>query len=434
MSSGWMYYQNGMQFGPVTPERLRELASDGNLKPTDLVWRQGLADWIAASRLNGLFTPLQAPPPINPLTATVPPIPMGQAAPPPPVKQTGWNHVIAHCREAVVVIETPGGIGSGLVVRPDGFIVTNRHVVEGHSAARLVLSNHMETKGVVVDVDDNNDLALMKAILHTNKYLDLEKHTAETVHAGEDVLAIGHPAGLRFTSTKGIVSVPRQKLGTRIFVQHDVSINPGNSGGPLLDGQGRLVGINTLSRANAQNLNFAIPAATVRKYVQAVLARSSSGALAVPSDEEIQEIDTDMTPDQAILWALNQYEGKVEPLEAGGYSLYTTEELLVFAQAYPNMVECMALVAELNEAAMKDANFLLQLLKANDTMIQPKFVIDDNNTLWLTCRRFNEGLDPVEAHDLVGATFAAVKQFESVIIDYIQANHLKKPRRRRSTT
>src|SRR5205823_4609112 len=99
----------------------------------------------------------------------------------------------------------------------------------------------------------------------------IEHNVAPDAQAGDDVLAIGHPRGFAFTSTRGIISATRRRLPDGEYVQTDVAINPGNSGGPLLDQQGRLVGLNTRVTVDAQGLGFAIGGEEVRAYVLYVL-------------------------------------------------------------------------------------------------------------------------------------------------------------------
>lgn len=370
MASEWMYAQEGKQYGPVSSSQLKALAESGKLKPTDLVWKDGMAQWAAASKLQNLFTPT------TPLVApsAAPPVP---TIAPPPMQKIGalheqptsptnaWKSVISRRMSQVVLIEHSEGLGTGLLIGKDGLIVTNKHVVEGSNFVNVCFWNNTTTKGVVLHHHPSVDLAVVKAAVHNAEYLNVKDDAAGLVEAGDEVIAIGHPHGLRFTSTRGIVSSPRRRCGQDFFIQHDVAINPGNSGGPLIDDQGKLVGINTFLRKDSQGLGFAIPSPVVQVYLDSILQALSEGKLVVPSDEEILESDVEITPEEALNTALESYEGERQELEDGG-QLFTSPEghtLAVWIQG--EVVLCLSHVADLNKASLRDADLLRQLLELN---------------------------------------------------------------------
>jgi serine protease Do len=157
--------------------------------------------------------------------------------------------------------EVPRGVGSGFVLTPDGFIMTNAHVVKGADEVLVTLPDKREFKAKIVGTDDRTDVAVVKIEatgLPAVKIGDLNK-----VRVGEWVMAIGSPFGLENTVTAGIVSAKGRDTGDYLpFIQTDVAINPGNSGGPLINMRGEVIGINSqiYSRSGGfMGISFAIP-------------------------------------------------------------------------------------------------------------------------------------------------------------------------------
>lgn len=172
-------------------------------------------------------------------------------------------------------------LGSGVIVKGDGLIITNEHVVRGAVQITVVLSDRREFDATVVTADSRVDLALLKVDSRGETLPALELMDSDTVEVGDLVLAIGNPFGVGQTVTSGIVSaVGRSAAGVNdygFFIQTDAAINPGNSGGPLVGMDGRIVGINTAiySRSGGSiGIGFAIPANMVRAVLD---ARTSGG-------------------------------------------------------------------------------------------------------------------------------------------------------------
>jgi serine protease Do len=151
-------------------------------------------------------------------------------------------------------------LGSGFIISPDGYILTNNHVVENATEITVILHNEKTYAAKVIGTDPKTDLALIKIDakgLPTVKLGDSDK-----LKVGEWVMAIGNPFGLSETVTAGIVSAKGRVIGSGPyddFIQTDASINPGNSGGPLFNVEGEVVGINTAIIEQGQGLGFAIP-------------------------------------------------------------------------------------------------------------------------------------------------------------------------------
>jgi len=169
------------------------------------------------------------------------------------------------------------GLGSGVVVSADGYIVTNNHVIEKADKILVSFDNGRELKARVIGRDPHTDIAVIK--VEAKDLNALSFASSAKVEVGDRVLAVGNPFGIGETVTTGIVSAKSRRPGLGIayedFIQTDAAINPGNSGGALVDIQGRLIGINTaiLSRSGGfQGVGLAVPSDLVRNVVQSLVA------------------------------------------------------------------------------------------------------------------------------------------------------------------
>ncbi|MBC7599051.1 MAG: trypsin-like peptidase domain-containing protein [Polaromonas sp.] len=168
------------------------------------------------------------------------------------------------------------GLGSGVIVSPNGYILTNNHVVEGADDIEVVLNDTRRAKAKVIGTDPETDLAILK--IELDKLPVIVLGSSDTLQVGDPVLAIGNPFGVGQTVTSGIVSaLGRNQLGINTFenfIQTDAAINPGNSGGALVDTQGRLLGINTAiySRSGgSMGIGFAIPVSTGKQVLESIV-------------------------------------------------------------------------------------------------------------------------------------------------------------------
>ncbi len=171
------------------------------------------------------------------------------------------------------------GLGSGVIISPDGYIVTNNHVVDGATDVRVTMSDRRILPAKVVGTDPLTDLAVIKVDGHNLPNAPWGDSTK--LHPGQTVLAFGNPFGFRFTVTRGIVSAlnrpnpssdDARKPGQ--FIQTDAAINPGNSGGPLVNARGEVIGINTFlisPSGSFSGMGFAIPTQIVRPTVDKLI-------------------------------------------------------------------------------------------------------------------------------------------------------------------
>jgi serine protease Do len=203
------------------------------------------------------------------------------------------------------------GLGSGVIISPDGYIVTNNHVIDGAVDIRVTMSNREVLSAKLVGADPLTDLAVIK--VNANNLPSVPWGNSASLRPGQTVLAFGNPYGYRFTVTRGIISAlnrpnpdatDRRKPGE--FIQTDAAINPGNSGGALVDARGELIGINTFlisSSGSFSGMGFAIPAQIVQPTVE-TLIRDGKVTHAFIGIQI-----SDVTPDNAKFFQMNKAEG-----------------------------------------------------------------------------------------------------------------------------
>jgi S1-C subfamily serine protease len=170
-----------------------------------------------------------------------------------------------------------GGAGSGVVVTPDGYLLTNEHVVQRVSSARVSFVDGRTVTAVVAGRDPATDLAVLRAQAASLPYAHLASE--QPLRAGQLVVAVGNPYGFESTVSAGVVSALGRSLRSRQgrliegIVQHTAALNPGNSGGPLVDARGAVMGINTAIIPMAQGIGFAVPAATAQWVLTEILTQ-----------------------------------------------------------------------------------------------------------------------------------------------------------------
>ncbi|MDB5857734.1 MAG: serine peptidase [Ramlibacter sp.] len=190
--------------------------------------------------------------------------------------------------------DQPRGVGSGFILTPDGFVMTNAHVVEGADEVLVTLTDKREFKAKIIGADKRTDVAVVK--IEATGLPAVRLGDVNRLKVGEWVMAIGSPFGLENTVTAGIVSAKQRDTGDYLpFIQTDVAINPGNSGGPLINMRGEVVGINSqiYSRSGGfMGISFAIPideATRVSEQLR-MSGRVSRGRIGVQIDQVTRDV------------------------------------------------------------------------------------------------------------------------------------------------
>lgn len=337
-----------------------------------------------------------------------------------------WKAIIQECRNYVPIIEGAEHLGSGLLVSSDGLIITNAHVVERQRLLFVSLHDGTRAKATPVHGHGISDLAIIKASIHTERFFELSiRSLANGRDAGDEVLAIGHPRGLSFTATTGIISEIQRTLQNGVFVQTDVAINPGNSGGPLFDIVGKLVGINTLIQADSQGLGFAIPADQVFEYWQEFKRMYRAGKIPIPSDEQLSQMEQSLSPRQVLESAAELAEIDLEERQQDDrrdwWIAWTASGSYFYVSIDENIFYLSRFIADLDYTYLQDSQLLLQLLRwqydRQAGMI--RFEIDDENSLSLKYSREFENLDVSEAALSLLRMSEAIDLYVAPLEDYL---------------
>ena len=186
--------------------------------------------------------------------------------------------LVAELGEAVVMVRTPIGLGSGFMIHPDGYLVTNDHVIAGERRLSVTMFRRTREELIkdtfdnvrIVASGGNVDLALLKIEgVKGKKFPTVPLGRSEDLRQGDRVFAIGNPLGLERSVSEGIVSLRNRIIQSRLHVQTTAEINPGNSGGPLFNYRGEVVGVNNLKivSTGAEGLGFAIPVRDLKTFL-----------------------------------------------------------------------------------------------------------------------------------------------------------------------
>jgi serine protease Do len=219
--------------------------------------------------------------------------------------------------------EVEHGLGSGIIISPDGYIVTNNHVIDGAVDIRVTMNDRRVMSAKLIGADPLTDLAVIK--VDATNLPSIPWGDSTSLKPGQTVLAFGNPFGFRFTVTRGIVSAlnranpfaeDRRKPGE--FIQTDAAINPGNSGGPLVDARGQVIGINTFlisPSGSFAGMGFAIPSQVARPTIEALLKNGKV------EHARVGVVIGDVTPENAKFFHMETAAGalvsQVEPNSAG---------------------------------------------------------------------------------------------------------------------
>ena len=269
---------------------------------------------IPTSTPTSTYTPTPTPTPTNTSTPTASPTPTAthtpiptNTLPPTPTPETSISDVVDQARKSVVHIVGSTGSGSGFMVESTGYILTNAHVVEGTTDLTVVLDGGLRTSGKVVKLDTRRDIALVKIDRGHQPILRF----AISARIGEDVVALGYPFGTdgleNMTISTGVVSA-FQLLNGINYVQTDAAVNPGNSGGPLLDMNGRVVGMNTfgIRKDISEGLNFAIHYSILSERLKVMIAEANAPPTPTPTRTPTP------TPRPTLVGSFGPVDGSIE--------------------------------------------------------------------------------------------------------------------------
>ena len=176
--------------------------------------------------------------------------------------------IINSYSEVVVQIATPYSTGTGFYLKKYNLIVTNEHVVRDNRNVIVKVNGLKKQLSQVLYLDPTHDLAFLEMPTHSEEITtSINLAAGKEVHPGDSVVAIGHPFGLKYAATQGIISNVMYQSGNLNYYQHDAALNPGNSGGPLVNMAGEVIGVNTFIIENGDNVGFSLPV----QYLQTAL-------------------------------------------------------------------------------------------------------------------------------------------------------------------
>jgi len=208
------------------------------------------------------------------------------------------QEIINKFQPVIIQIATPQGTGTGFYVKNENLIITNDHVVKGNSEVVISSKSFAKQMSPVMFNDPKYDLAFV-LVPEGIEMPELRLASGAEVKDGDMVLAIGHPYGLNYTATEGIVSKAKRLQRGINYIQIDAAINPGNSGGPLVNSNGEIVGVNTFIIAGGDNLGFALPVEYVSEDINDYKQFFGKYALKCPSCSFMvteENIDTEYCP------------------------------------------------------------------------------------------------------------------------------------------
>ena len=192
------------------------------------------------------------------------------------LERTSIENNVERFGQAVVMVTSPGGQGSGFVLTDDGYVITNYHVIARETRIKVTVFSREESgfeqqhykKVKIIALNPFVDLALLKIEEEDHVFEHVYLGRIGEIEAGQQVFAIGNPLGLTRTVSQGIVSTRNRNFEGRLYIQTTADINPGNSGGPLFNLKGEVVGVTSMGYLFLGGLNFAIPVDVVKRFVE----------------------------------------------------------------------------------------------------------------------------------------------------------------------
>ncbi|TND09175.1 MAG: peptidase S1 and S6 chymotrypsin/Hap [Bacteroidetes bacterium] len=223
------------------------------------------------------------------------------------------REIIEQYDKAIVQIATPTGTGTGFFLRDHNIIVTNRHVIDGNIDVVVSGKTFKKTLTQVLFRDPVHDLAFLRVPENIDLAHVRLAPRENLPRQGDTVVAIGHPYGLKYTATQGIVSKSDRVYNNVNYLQVDAAINPGNSGGPLINAEGQVVGVNTFIIANGDNLGFALPVKHLHETIEEYVPKAGRNSMRCNSCSVIvaeDELDGEYCPNCGNKINENEYKPK----------------------------------------------------------------------------------------------------------------------------
>lgn len=275
------------------------------------------------------------------------------------------------------VFEIPQGAGSGFIWDERGYIVTNFHVIQNASAARITLSDHSSWEAKLVGVEPDKDIAVLKIDPAGTQLSPITIGTSKDLRVGQRVYAIGNPFGFDHTLTTGVIS----GLGREIksvtdrpiqgVIQTDAAINPGNSGGPLLDSAGRLIGMNTAivsPSGSYAGIGFAVPVDTINRIVPQLI---KNGVVKKPG-LGIQVLESDLLRGSGIIGAIVANVLRSSPADKAGLTPLGRDE--------NGKIQLGDIIVAVDDRPISDGDDLLNILDEKQPGDKLKMTVINHGT------------------------------------------------------
>ncbi len=343
-------------------------------------------------------------------------------------------------KNAIIQIATPWGTGTGFYLKTNNIIVTNRHVIEG--TREVVISGKLFKKEIskVLYADEVYDIAFLEP--PKNIELPLIQLSETIVNEGDRIMAIGHPYGLKFTSTQGIVSKAERHWNGIVYIQIDAAINPGNSGGPLIDDNNKIAGVNTFIIADGQNLGFALPVSYLTEIIQEYTQYFGKYAIRCKSCSNIiteNSADNEYCPNCGVKIKKEEFTGrKYIPSTAGlkieeiitrleydirlariGMNFWEIEEGSAHIQiSYTPETRYVVAYATLCKLPKKNISEIYEfLLKENAILKGLSFSISENEIILSSMYVYDEDIDIETGIKLFKSLFKNADKYDDILIE-----------------